>query len=195
MKKTTSLFNSRILIEFLSIAFAVFLALLVNQWKENRHNKKLAEVSLENIRLEINNNKNTIEEMLPMHEKIIVKLDSLQVLVENNIVIDSNDLNINFQLISNTAWDAAQLTQAIAYIDVETVMDISMLYKLQDYFQNFVKEYISKSIYDTDFSITNDLKEIKAAKKFFQLIIRIENNLLEFYKYTQDELLIENNPE
>lgn len=195
MKKTTSLFNSRILIEFLSIAFAVFLALLVNQWKENRHNKKLAEVSLENIRLEINNNKSTIEEMLPMHEKIIVKLDSLQVLAENNIVIDSSDLNINFQLISNTAWDAAQLTQAIAYIDVETVMDISMLYKLQDYFQSFVKEYISKSIYDTDFSITNDLKEIKAAKKFFQLIIRIENNLLEFYKYAQDELLIENNPE
>ena len=148
MKKKSAFFNSRILIEFLSISFAVFLALLVNQWKENRHNKKLAEISLKNIRLEITNNKSTVEEMLPTHKKIMTKLDSLEKLAENNVNIDSCDLNINFQIISNTAWDAALLTQAIAYIDLETVMEISMLYKLQDYYQGFVKDYVSNNVSD-----------------------------------------------
>ncbi len=190
MKNQTGIFNSRVLIEFLSVAFAVLFALLVNQWKENRHNNKLARASLENIHIEISNNKSTIEEMMQEHEKVIKILDSLVILSEKDIERNNIDLNISFELLSNTAWDAALLTQSISYMDMETVMEISMIYKLQEYYDSFTKEYIIKNIYNTEFSINKDIKEIKSAQKFFTLILKTEKNLLEAYDYAFNELLV-----
>ena len=81
---------------------------------------------------------------MTLHENVLNLLDSLSKVSENNSKLDKLDLNVNFQLLSNAAWDAAKLTQAIVYINIETVMDISMLYKLQDYYHTFVKDYITK---------------------------------------------------
>jgi hypothetical protein len=191
MKKLSAIFNTRILIEFLSVAFAVFFALIVNQWKENRNNNKLAQISLNNIRHEISSNKGTLEDVMTLHENVLNLLDSLSKVSEDDSKPNNLDLNVNFQLLSNAAWDAAKLTQAIVYINIETVMDISMLYKLQDYYHTFVKDYITKNMDTSDIDFKNDADEIKQAHKFFEMIYNLEKNLMDTYDYALNDLLKE----
>ena len=47
----------RLIFEFISVSFAVLIALLVNQWREDHNNGKLAEKAIYNIKQELQENK------------------------------------------------------------------------------------------------------------------------------------------
>lgn len=76
MKFRLPVINSKLIIEFVSITFAVLLALMVNQYKDNRSNKILVKKTLANIRTEIEENKSTVEEMMAIHQNSIHLLDA-----------------------------------------------------------------------------------------------------------------------
>jgi len=59
--------DKKLLYEFISITFAVFLGLMLNQWKDNYNNNKLAKQSKSNILSEIIDNKTKVQNMLKDH--------------------------------------------------------------------------------------------------------------------------------
>lgn len=182
MKPISLKINKKILFEFISISFAVFLGLMLNQWKENHSNKSLAEQSLNNIRIEIDDNVNRIDNILESHEQALAHIDSVL-----NLQNDTTKINVDIQivLISSTAWEAAKLTQAIAHINIEKVSDIAMIYTFQEYYESIVKEYILNNI-NRDTSLS-DIKQARKMKTFLEAIIPMEKNLIIHY----NELLTE----
>lgn len=187
MKVPNMSFSNKIVIEFVSISFAVLLALMVNQCKDNYNNSKLAKESLSNIRSEINDNKEIMEAMVLAHKKLLVKVDSLLPLITEMNELDKNiDLNIRFQIISSNSWETAKLTHSIQYMDIDIVQEISAIYKLQEYYELIVKDFVLNNLYEK-----LDLMSIEKTKQFLKAVIPIEENLLITYNYLLTDLLAE----
>jgi hypothetical protein len=190
MKVPNISFSNKVVIEFVSISFAVLLALMVNQCKDNYNTSKLAKVSLSNIRSEINNNKEIMQEMVLAHKNSLLKVDSLlPLLTENSKVGEDVNRIISFKLISSNSWETAKLTQSIQYMDINIVQEISAVYKLQDYYELIVKDIVLNNMYKK--VEQSDLKTSEKTKQFLKAVIPIEENLLITYNYLLTDLLVE----
>ncbi len=179
--------NKKLLYEFLSVTFAVFLGLMLNQWKDNRNNDKLAKQSNSNILSEITDNKTTVQEMLEEQKLALARIDSILPLLDNSDEQGDTYIGMNFQIISSTSWETAKLTQAIVYMDIEIVNDIAGVYDFQDYYESIVKEFVVDNIYNKPEK--RDAEFIRKMKVFLEAIIPMENNLIEYYDYLQSELI------
>ena len=180
--------NKKLLFEFVSISFAVFLGLMLNQWKDNYNNNKLAKQSEINILAEIKNNKSSVQEMLDMHNLVIVKIDSALTLIENSKEYDKTDLDLSFKLISCASWETAKLTQAIVHMDINKVTKIAILYNFQQYYESIVKDYVFKVIQNKPEK--RDKEYFEKMKNFLNAIILIENDLIQYYDYVEKEVFI-----
>jgi hypothetical protein len=180
--------NKKLLFEFISISFAVFLGLMLNQWKDNLNNKHLAKQSINNILLEISLNKAKVEDMLNTHKLLLHRIDSTLTSLDTTNNQGEFSLDLNFQLISSTSWETTKLTQAIVYMDINVVNSIAGVYSFQEYYESIVKEYVVNNIYNLPQEEGDEL--LRKAKNFLNAIITIEDNLIEYYNYMQKEVLI-----
>ncbi len=179
MKSINSWVNKKLVFEFISISFAVFLGLLMNQWKENINHNKLANRSLSNIKIEVEKNKEVVKGMVADHKTCQIKVDSLMEVFKE--VDDSirNSLSLDFNLVFSTAWETAKLTQAIAYMDLEVVTDIAAIYEYQEYYSLIVKNFAQENMFSSQKSLSKQsLEEISF---FLKKIILVEENLYEYY--------------
>jgi hypothetical protein len=181
--------DKKLLYEFISITFAVFLGLMLNQWKDNHNNNKIAKQSKSNILTEIADNKTTVQDMLKEHKLSLAKIDSILPLIDDSNKHEDFYIGTNFQIISSTSWETAKLTQAIAYIDIDIVTDIAGIYDFQHYYESIVKDFVINNIYNKPEK--RDKEFIKKMKTFLEAIIPMENNLVEYYNYAQTEILNE----
>ena len=182
--------SQRFIFEFISISFAVFLGLMLNQWKDTRNNKKLAEQSLTNITLEIRGNLNTMLVMHTNHDSLYKSLDSLLTLYPENFPKGMDiDFSLNFSLISSTSWEAAKLTKAISSMNIELVNNLAELYHFQQYFELIVQEYVLSHI-QTNIKVP-DHAFFENNNFFLKSITEIEANLVEYYEFLLKEVLAE----
>jgi hypothetical protein len=178
---------NKLLFEFISIAFAVFLGLMLNQWNDNRKNKELAGQSKQNILTEIKENKARIENILNLHEESLSRLDSLLSQFENGQKLDNIALSINFSLLSTSSWETAKLTRAISYMDIETVSDIASTYSYQEYFQFIVKNYLNEYTFNQPEHF--DRSFFIKIQNALNVIIPMEKDLIECYSDLETDLL------
>jgi len=68
---------TKLLVEFFSIVFAVFFALLVDEWKDDKDNKRMAERAINNIRSEIQNNYDSLKIYNANYTTRIHEIDSM----------------------------------------------------------------------------------------------------------------------
>ncbi|WP_422359758.1 hypothetical protein [Reichenbachiella sp.] len=131
----------KLLMEFISVVFAVLLALGLNHWREANNDQKLAERALVNIFLEVyTNQKDVAEEQLTYEER----------LEEVKVYKDSYDqgepmkysLGFNIPLLSDAAWNVANSTGAIKDFDQDILLDLSSLYAFQEMYQKNGIEYM-----------------------------------------------------
>lgn len=179
--------NKKLTLEFLSITFAVFLGLFLNQWSDNLKNENLAKQSIDNILSEITDNKTKVQDMIIVHKSVIIKLDSILTLLDNSDEHGETNLDLNFQLISSTSWETAKLTQAIVYMDFDIVSDIAGIYDFQHYYESIVKDFVIDNVFNKPEK--RDAEFMRRIKNFLNAIIPIENNLVEYYDYIQTEVI------
>lgn len=182
--------NNRLFFEFISVSFAVFLALFVNQCRDNYTNDKLAQQSLKNTRLEIVANKDIMVKMLAEHTQQQNFIDSI-IPIFNEFIEkgDSTSLEVTFKLLNSTSWQTAKLTQVIVFMDLELVSDVSRVYQFQNYYEELIKEYIKRNIFTINEEI--DIEDLKNMQKLLTTIIPIENKLLELYNFLLDDCIPE----
>jgi hypothetical protein len=181
MKKLKLTVNKKIVFEFISISFAVFLGLMMNQWKDNLNHRNLAEQSKKNILAEVIENERKVVDMLGMHHKTLLTVDSA-------ILFPGRDyeLDVSFSLLNTASWETARLTRAISYMDIEVVSELAGVYRFQEYYESIVKSYSEKFFFYQE----DDEKSNKELKKFMKAIVGMETNLEKYYNQLQDEVLV-----
>jgi len=120
-----------IVLEGLFVVFAILLALAADEWSDNRQNVEFADRALQGIEAEMLANR---VELLNSREPNLELLVRLQAEVSDND--PAVDLNVQFEysLLSSAAWQTAQVTQAVHYIDYNLIQQIARLYDLQELF-------------------------------------------------------------
>jgi len=193
MKIKRNIAYKKLLFEFISVSFAVFLGLMLNQWRDNYNSRKLVRQTLENISIEIENNSRKVQKMLDSHQYLLSKVENILANIDHGkIPLDSMG-GLNFQLINSTAWETAKLTQAIAHMDIKVVSEIAGIYEYQEYYTTAVKQYVLSTTLNQSFESEQDIRK---NKKFFldlrdflkTKIVTNECNLLEYYKELQENI-------
>ena len=131
----------KLLMEFISVVFAVLLALVLNHWREANNDQKLAERALVNIFMEIyTNQKDVLDEKLEYQERLEeVKLYRKSY---EQGKPERHSLGFNISLLSNSAWNVANSTGAIKDFDQEVLLELSSLYAFQEMYQKNGIEYM-----------------------------------------------------
>ena len=187
--KNNKLNLQRLIFEFISVSFAVLIALLVNQWREEYNNGKLAEKAIYNIKQELQENKDVMAILIPSHKSTLSHIDSIIGREEKNIsTVDSNIL-IDVTLISSSAWEMAEITNAIFYLDFDDANKMAKVYNLQSYYESIIKQFILKNSFS--YQSDQDLEFLRNNKQFLETIIPLEENLQNYFNLLLKNVLVE----
>lgn len=130
------------LLEAVSVVFAVLIALGVDEWREDRSNAQLADRAIQSLVTEIRSNRDEFQGAREANQNVSARLR------EAIADTDAQGFGVEFEysLLSDAAWQTAQMTRAAHFMDYDTVQRIARLYDLQTLFdegQAGVLEFIS----------------------------------------------------
>lgn len=173
------LVNRKVIFEFLSITFAVFLGLMLNTWNESHKNSELAEKSMNNITTEIVKNKEKVSESLQTHKEYLITVDSLIMELEDSIKVKNRTGNLKLKFISSTSWETAKITQAVAYMNLTFVNEVSGIYEYQNYYNDLIRSYAQERM--TSAPEAEDKLSLQKIQIFVSSIAEMEKNMIEYY--------------
>lgn len=187
--KSNRLNFQRLISEFISVSFAVLIALLVNQWRADYNNSKLAEKAIYNIKQELQENKDAMAILIPSHKSILSQIDSIIGRQEKYNSTLGSTISIDVTLISSSAWEMAEITNAVFYLDFDDANKMAKVYNLQSYYESIIKQFILKNAYN--YQSDQDLEFLKNNKQFLETIIPLEEDLHNYFNLLLENVLVE----
>ena len=178
---------SKLLFEFISVSFAVLLALFVNQWREDRSNSDLADQAIHNIKEEFIENKGLMIELIPNHKLLLTELNNYTIIEGNEAAIKKSIESLDITLINSSAWEMAKVTNVVFYINYDDVNNLAKVYNLQSYYESMVKQYLLSNAVKNQKNDAED--ELGNTKQFLTSIIPIEEDLQMYYDLILTEIL------
>lgn len=130
---------TQIAFEFLSVVFAVLLALGLNSYKQNIDLKNDAKMLRKSILLECRNNYTRIDSTMYMNRDFNNYIDSLVRLDPDDI--NNVSFNYGFELLANSAWKIAQNNKAISVLDQQFLLDAADIYHTQEFYTEFTSSF------------------------------------------------------
>jgi len=159
MKKISDLIK-----EIIPVIIGVLIALVINNWNEDRKDKKYLSQMLLSINEELEESKIDIKETIPRQR---VLLDSIEVNLRNETVslfdIVTKANGIRFATIKNNSWKSI----ANSKIELVDYKKISVLSEIEE--MKKILELQSEKIYD--FLINNGEETSQGKKEIFRMII------------------------
>ncbi|MDC1162176.1 hypothetical protein OAT18_01910 [Tenacibaculum sp.] len=164
MKNLTSMKKNKkrilkYLIEFLIVAFGVFLGMYANEIQNEKRIKIEKEKSINYIIEELENNKKNIEDSFKYHLAIKNEIDSIAKVLNKKDLFVTYIGNKTFQHnkikgwngikianLENTAFEAAKISGIIKEYDIKFIQAISRIYKHQDTYSEFGNSVLTKMI-------------------------------------------------
>lgn len=125
-----------ILAEALSVIFAVLVALAVDEWWEEQENVALAERMTGAIAQEIRGNREELrapeggQDPAEMLEAIQTAIAAYRAGNEP----DEVGVHWDVALLSSAAWDAAQVSRATQYMELDRLVDLAQVYEFQRFY-------------------------------------------------------------
>jgi len=128
----------QIVFEFVSIVFAVMLALGLNSFKQSMDAEKEASAIESSILRECSTNLVKIDSNLSKNREYADYLDSL-------VALNPEDVNgfyftYDFDLLANSAWQLSQNNSITNLINAEFLMEASEIYQTQEFYQEFSQQ-------------------------------------------------------
>lgn len=124
-----------IIFEFISIVFAVLLALGLNSYKQSLDLEKESQRIKDNILAEFQSNLHKIDTILLNNEQYGKYLDSLVRLPRNDV--QGFYFEYSFELLTHSAYDVAQNSSSSNLIDNEFMLEAADIYHLQTFLEDF----------------------------------------------------------
>jgi hypothetical protein len=141
-------------VEASMVVLAVVIALAVDEWREDHQQRELAERALQVVVAEIESNRAELLRNTPSNEAL---LEAVVAADRAGEVPDDFDLTFEYSLISSSAWETAQVTQALHFMSLGQVESLAKLYGLQELFGhaqdrvlNFILDVGAIAAEDTD---------------------------------------------
>jgi hypothetical protein len=130
--------TSALLLESALIVASILLAFALNGWWETRQERRLGERALASFAQEIRQNRENLAAVMPYHRHLHTLFSDLSVSGSVRTFDDIRYLE-GFDgwqppVLTSTAWSTAIATGALAFLDFDTVREISAVYTLQDRF-------------------------------------------------------------
>jgi type II secretory pathway pseudopilin PulG len=109
------------------VVLGVLLALALDEWRQDRREQEVVTLALQNIRSEIQENREEIRRTLSYHRDLLARLEK------------TPGMPVAFKpaILRNSAWQAAQSSQAAARMDFSAVAAFSKMKDRQDLYQGF----------------------------------------------------------
>lgn len=122
--------------EVVAIVFAVLLALWLEGLREDAERQQRAQDFLARIQSEVQQNYTELSEAIDENEEQIAGLNAA--LNENDLALERIGpfLQISGGSTVSSAWQSAQMTQAIGAMPIETVAQLAVIYDTQAYYAN-----------------------------------------------------------
>src|SRR5262249_1863812 len=122
-----------IALEVVLIGTGVFLGLMGEQWRENRHRRELADQTLQRFKTEVVANRAAVEGVREYHANLFRQLNELKSLPpakRDAVHVEFHGVRpANF---NHAAWDLAIATQSLTNLDPDLAYSISEVYNVQD---------------------------------------------------------------
>lgn len=158
------------------VILGILIALFINNWSENQKDKKFIKKVLGAISTEIEDNKETLIEIIPKHDSLI---DTINFYHSDESVAIGNIIDkvqgVQAVSIKNTAWKSL-LNTKIELIDFETISYLSNIEETKPIMQAQI-ESLMDCVYN------NAEKSDETSKTYFKLLINdlvyLEKNALE----------------
>lgn len=121
-----------ILAEAISVIFAVLFALAVDQWWQDRENVALAERTTDAIAQEIRGNREELSDAEDARPgAAMTVLDSAIASFRAGERPAEVSIDWNVALLSSSAWNAAQVSRATQYMELDQLIELARVYELQ----------------------------------------------------------------
>lgn len=122
----------KIAAEFLSVVFAVLLALGLNSYKDSLDLKKESKILVTKILSECTLNKSKIDSVIYLNQRMLEYLDTVKVDEKVNF-----NFSIEDEILLNSAWSFTRSSKAYQYMDNEFLTDATEVYQMQDLYEAF----------------------------------------------------------
>ncbi len=122
----------KILLEVALITLGVFLALMVDQWREGAEHRQLAEDTLRRFRTEFRTNRAAVAAVRDKHESSFQRIQAYfaaEPAARATMAYPHSATNPAFM--EYTAWDVAIATQALAYVEPDLAQRVAHVYAVQ----------------------------------------------------------------
>jgi len=173
MKKINQLFK-----EIIPVIIGVLIALVINNWNEERKDKKYLNQMLSSINEELKESKIDIKETIP-RQKVV--LDSIEAYLTDETVslfdIMIKARGIRFTTIKNNSWKAISNSK----IELVDYKKISVLSDIEE--RKEILELQSEKL--LDFMINNAEETSQGKKQIFRMIIK---NIIELEEELQSDI-------
>jgi len=130
---------TQIAFEFLSIVFAVLLALGLNTYKQSIDAQNESATIKKSILKECKENAIKIDSMLLGNQAYFKYLDSLVSLEPADV--NSVSFYYDLDLLTNAAWTIAQNNSAVNNLDQEFLVAVAEIYQAQEFFSEFSRSF------------------------------------------------------
>ena len=188
---STSLMRRKLpelLLEAAMIFFAVMLALAAEEWRENKDRLELADRAVRSVVEEIRSN---LEELETTGVRNAERLEAASVALEElKAGRDQGeaDVGLEVSLLSAAAWESAQMSQAVQYLDFDVMRDLSEVYEIQDLYDRMQAGAVDNM---TEMMRTAEQDPVAAVRQgmiSLSVLTDLHGSLTEVYRNTLEEL-------
>ncbi len=168
--------------QIISVVFAVLVALAADEWWEERENAELGRRGVAAVTAEIRDNLDALESRREQTTRVLASVDSALALMATGVT--DVDVNINYPvaLLSSAAWQTAQVTRAVHFVEIDTVIRIARVYNLQEFFLRN-QERLTDQIADLASNVRDDPQRVvRDASRGYRVVTGFRDALATAYR-------------
>jgi hypothetical protein len=128
----------KVIFESSLIIFSVFLALFLNEYREELAKNHEKERALKMVSVELNNNLETLKSWLPYHTKVLNNLEQsfdknhdFSLNDQYTLIMSSMPKGLVQTMLGSSSWEAIKQSNVSSTIDLDMIFSLSKLYKAQ----------------------------------------------------------------
>ena len=177
-----------LLLEAAMIFFAVVLALAAEEWREKKDRAELADRALRSVVEEMRSN---LEELEGTGERNTERLEAARVvLAELEAGRDQGDADVGLEvaLLSAAAWQSAQMSQAVQYLDFDVMRDLSEVYEIQDLYDRMQAGAVDNMAELMRIAEQDPAAAVRQGMISLSVLTDLHRSLMEVYSNTLEEL-------
>jgi hypothetical protein len=132
----------RVLVEVVSVVFAVLVALAVDEVRQDHAERKQAQEARAAVLTELASNRGELRRTEPGLDSLSARLDAIDEAVARGTHPTPSALRIDLPDFSRAAWETAQMTQATAHLPLDWLIRVSKAYETQALYESLSTDVI-----------------------------------------------------